>query len=212
MIDMPWIDIDIRLVAAKYHMDKVIDALDLMKGLHKGTFRADGRDYSTHPKKVCQILLYFGMMETTMLIAALFHDIPEEKGKRILAAIKIWFGSDVARIDDLLTEDKGMSFSKFCSRIATDPRAILIKLADRLHNFRNLVKRIGTTEFFSRDKLYGQYAETVEYVVPLAQMLIRSDSEYKYVAQLMLDELLKALEEGRIILKEVRPIQPRLFL
>jgi (p)ppGpp synthase/HD superfamily hydrolase len=212
MKDMPWTDIDIRLIAAKYRMPKVADAMDLMKGLHKGSFRADGRDYSTHPKKVCQILLYFGVLQVVLLIASLFHDVPEELGEKFLASIKTWFGSAVVRIVDLLTQGKKMTFAKYCSRIATDPRAILIKLADRLHNLRNIIKRIGSSEFFSMKRLKEQYIETVEYIVPLAQILIRSDSEYKYTAQLMLDELIVALEEARHILNEVEPIQPRLFL
>jgi GTP diphosphokinase / guanosine-3',5'-bis(diphosphate) 3'-diphosphatase len=212
MKDMPWTDIDIRLIAAKYRMYKVADAMDLMKGLHKGSFRADGRDYSTHPKKVCQILLYFGVLQVVLLVASLFHDVPEELGEKFLASIKTWFGSDVVRIVDLLTQGKNMTFVKYCSRIATDPRAILIKLADRLHNLRNIIKRIGSSKFFSMERLKEQYIETVEYIVPLAQILIRSDSEYKYTAQSMLDELTVALEEARHILSGVEPIQPRLFL
>jgi (p)ppGpp synthase/HD superfamily hydrolase len=212
MKDMPWIDIDIRLIANKYRMYKVEDALDLMKGLHKGSFRADGRDYSTHPKKVCQILLYFGVLQTVLLIASLFHDVPEELGKKNLACVKMWFGSDVARLVDLLTQDKNMTFAKYCSRIATDPRAIMIKLADRLHNLRNIVKRIGNSDFFSMQRLREQYVETVEYVVTLARLLVGSDSEYKYIAKAMLEELEVALEEARHILEEIKPIQMKLFL
>ncbi len=114
---------------------------------HEGQFRHSGEPYVTHPIAVAQIVADLGVDETT-IAAALLHDTVEDTTTRLSDVAKR-FSPDVALIVDGVTKLDRLSFDskeaqqaatvrKMLIAMAKDPRVLIIKLADRLHNMRTL--------------------------------------------------------------------------
>ena len=133
----------------KYDIDKISEAYEYAKELHKGQFRKSGEEYIVHPIAVAEIVAEY-CMDTDSVCAAFLHDTLEDcSDKTNIDIIKEKFGSDVAELVDGLTklvalkpenqEDAHIeSLRKMFFAMAKDVRAIMIKLADRLHNMRTL--------------------------------------------------------------------------
>ena len=116
-------------------------------GAHQGQFRRSGEPYVTHPIAVAQIVTDIGVDATT-IAAALLHDTVEDTATR-LTDIATTFTPAVAQIVDGVTKLDRLSFDskeaqqaatvrKMLIAMAKDPRVLVIKLADRLHNMRTL--------------------------------------------------------------------------
>ncbi len=133
----------------KYDIDKISEAYEYAKELHKGQFRKSGEEYIVHPIAVAEIVAEY-CMDTDSVCAAFLHDTLEDcSDKTNIDIIKEKFGSDVAELVDGLTklvalksenqEDAHIeSLRKMFFAMAKDVRVIMIKLADRLHNMRTL--------------------------------------------------------------------------
>ncbi|HSQ61178.1 MAG TPA: bifunctional (p)ppGpp synthetase/guanosine-3',5'-bis(diphosphate) 3'-pyrophosphohydrolase [Acidobacteriota bacterium] len=117
---------------------------------HAGQTRRSGGPYVTHPVAVATVLveLLGAGADTTLVQAALLHDVPEDTPKKI-DAVHAAFGAEVAAMVDGVTKISGLhfdrpereqaeNFRKMLFSMARDLRVILIKLADRLHNMRTL--------------------------------------------------------------------------
>ena len=85
-------------------------------------------------------------MDTTTLVAALLHDTVEDTDYS-LNQLREDFGDEVARLVDGVTKlDKvklgaaaeAETIRKMVIAMAKDPRVLVIKLADRLHNMRTM--------------------------------------------------------------------------
>jgi (p)ppGpp synthase/HD superfamily hydrolase len=173
MKEIGWSEIDLEKFGRERNYQNFLSALlTCVSVFHEGEMRADGRLYETHPKKVCQILIYYGIIDEDTLTAALLHDVLESIGVRCLESISNSHGKEVAGIVEKLTHFKGQGFDLYCSGILQDHRAVLVKLADRIHNLRNMAKRIGTNAFFTERRLRDQSLETIRHIIPLAQMAI----------------------------------------
>ena len=144
---------------------------DVAEECHRGQLRKSGDPYITHPLAVATILADLGM-DTTTLIAALLHDTVEDTGKT-LAAVSDEFGEQVAHLVDGVTKlDKvkygsaagAETIRKMITAMSRDPRVLLIKLADRLHNMRTL-------RFLPPEKQEKKARETLEVLAPLAHRL-----------------------------------------
>lgn len=110
-------------------------AYDYAKEKHSQTRpRRDGQKYITHPKAVANILRDKGFdLEHRMV--ALFHDVIEDTDgtyEEILALSN----KEVADAVDLLTKYPGYSMDEYIRKIKANPMALMVKLADRLHNLR----------------------------------------------------------------------------
>ncbi|CAG4931997.1 bifunctional (p)ppGpp synthase/hydrolase RelA [Acidithrix ferrooxidans] len=114
---------------------------------HEGQFRRSGEPYVTHPIAVSQIVTDLGVDEVT-IVAALLHDTVEDTSIE-LDQISTRFSPEVAAIVDGVTKLDRLSFDskeaqqaatvrKMIIAMAKDPRVLIIKLADRLHNMRTL--------------------------------------------------------------------------
>ncbi len=133
----------------------VEDALNCCVESHKGQKRKSGDDYAVHPILVAAIVSHFGGSEP-MIKAALLHDVVEDTGVE-KSEIAARFGEDVAllvdgltKIDEIrghelppsFTDEKllkaALSFRKMLSSAISDPRVLVIKLSDRLHNLLTL--------------------------------------------------------------------------
>ncbi len=144
---------------------------DLAEQCHRGQLRKSGDPYITHPLAVATILAELGM-DTTTLVAALLHDTVEDTGLT-LDDITAEFGSEVAHLVDGVTKLDKVKFGaaaeaetirKMVVAMARDPRVLVIKLADRLHNMRTL-------RFLPPEKQERKARETLEVLAPLAHRL-----------------------------------------
>ncbi|WP_349258512.1 bifunctional (p)ppGpp synthetase/guanosine-3',5'-bis(diphosphate) 3'-pyrophosphohydrolase [Stackebrandtia sp.] len=139
--------------------------------LHNGQYRKSGDPYITHPLAVASILAELGM-DTTTLVAALLHDTVEDTD-HTLEEITADFGGEVALLVDGVTKldkvklgdaAKAETIRKMVVAMAKDPRVLVIKLADRLHNMRTLT-------FLPAAKQEQKARETLEILAPLAHRL-----------------------------------------
>ena len=121
-------------------------AFDMAARWHSGQYRKSGDPYITHPLAVATILANLGM-DTTTLVAALLHDTIEDTDYTPGRRCAIDFGGEVALLVDGVTKldkvklgdaAKAETIRKMVVAMAKDPRVLVIKLADRLHNMRTL--------------------------------------------------------------------------
>ncbi|WP_232663579.1 RelA/SpoT family protein [Pseudonocardia sp. TRM90224] len=146
-------------------------AYDVAEAKHEGQKRKSGDPYITHPLAVATILAELGM-DTTTLVAALLHDTVEDTDYS-LDRLRSDFGEEVAHLVDGVTKlDKvelgsaaeAETIRKMVVAMARDPRVLVIKLSDRLHNMR-------TMRFLSPEKQAKKARETLEVLAPLAHRL-----------------------------------------
>ena len=139
--------------------------------LHEGVKRKSGEPYITHPLAVATIAAEIGM-DTTTVVAALLHDTVEDTDYS-LEELSHDFGSEVARLVDGVTKlDKVVlgsaaeaeTIRKMIVAMAEDPRVLVIKVSDRLHNMR-------TMRFLPPEKQAKKARETLEVIAPLAHRL-----------------------------------------
>jgi len=114
---------------------------------HQGQLRNSGEAYISHPLSVATILAGLGLDDVT-IAAALLHDAVEDTSLG-LDEIEREFGPDVALIVDGVTKldrvrfdsrqaQQAATMRKMLVAMAKDPRVLLIKLADRLHNMQTI--------------------------------------------------------------------------
>lgn len=167
------------ITAAKNYLpdldeDKIRHAYLFAHKAHDGQFRKNGDPYITHPVAAALILTGLRVDEDT-LIACLLHDVPEDT-THTLSEIKKKFGEKVEFLVDGITklskvhyrndmmERQIESLKKLFIHSAKDPRIILIKLADRLHNMQT-IDAIPNPE--KRERIAR---ETLEIFVPIANL------------------------------------------
>ncbi|MFB7866635.1 MULTISPECIES: RelA/SpoT family protein [unclassified Streptomyces] len=138
---------------------------------HRGQKRKSGDPYITHPLAVTTILAELGMDPAT-LMAGLLHDTVEDT-EYGLEDLRRDFGDQVTLLVDGVTKLDKVRFGeaaqaetvrKMVVAMAKDPRVLVIKLADRLHNMR-------TMRYLKREKQEKKARETLEIYAPLAHRL-----------------------------------------
>ena len=140
---------------------------------HEGQQRRSGDEFIHHPWQVAKILAELHRDEET-IAAALLHDVVEDTESEI-EELRSEFGEEIARLVEGVTKLTRIQFAsrehaeaenyrKMILAMAQDPRVILIKLADRLHNMR-------TIEFLGRQKQIQTAKETLEVYAPIAHRL-----------------------------------------
>ena len=137
---------------------------------HAGQKRRSGEPYFAHALTVARILTDL-RLDVDTLIAAMVHDVVEDT-QRTLGEVEQRFGRDVAHMVDGVTKISGIrapsrearkaeTYRKLVLAIAQDPRTVLIKLADRLHNMR-------TIGYLDPDRQQDIAQETMDVYAPLA--------------------------------------------
>lgn len=151
------------------------EAFAFARDAHEGQLRKDGAPYITHPLSAALILTGLRVDEDT-LIACLLHDVPEDT-ERTLDEIETRFGDKVRFLVDGITKLSKVhyrndmearqieSLKKLFIHSAQDPRIIIIKLADRLHNMQT-IDAVPKPE-----KRVRIARETLEIYVPIANLL-----------------------------------------
>ncbi len=160
-----------REIYPKADLSLLQRAYDVADQRHASQLRHSGDPYITHPLAVANILAELGM-DTITLVAALLHDTVEDTGYT-LEALSEEFGDEVGHLVDgvtkldrvvLGTAAEGETIRKMIIAMARDPRVLVIKVADRLHNMR-------TMRFLPPEKQARKARETLEVIAPLAHRL-----------------------------------------
>jgi GTP diphosphokinase / guanosine-3',5'-bis(diphosphate) 3'-diphosphatase len=140
---------------------------------HEGQQRRSGEDFIHHPWGVAKICAQLRLDEQT-ISAALLHDVVEDTQTE-LDEVRSEFGEEIARLVDGVTkltrvqfqsreQAEAENYRKMVVAMAEDERVILIKLADRLHNLRQI-------EYLGKQKQMQKARETLEVYAPLAHRL-----------------------------------------
>jgi len=201
-------------------------AFEIAADSHKDMRRKSGEPYILHPIAVARIVVEEIGLGVTSAICALLHDTVEDT-EITLEDIEREFGSSYSKIIDGLTKISTVvdtkasttvqaeNFRKILLTLAEDPRVILIKLADRLHNMRTL-------DSMSRDKQLKIASETTYIYSPLAHRLglyeIKSELEdlaLKYKQPEIYNDITKGLkqtkkERTKYINEFIKPIKEEL--
>lgn len=120
--------------------DKVIKAYNYAEKAHEGQTRNfSGLPYFSHPKGVARILRDLGIEDVVVISAALLHDTIEDTTVTY-EDISNEFGVEIADLVEELTSDPiqtkqmGKKHYLLQKMLNMSLNALLIKLADRLHN------------------------------------------------------------------------------
>src|SRR5215210_6786569 len=179
-------------------------AFEMAADAHKTMRRKSGEPYIIHPiavSRICSEEIGLGVRST---ICSLLHDTVEDTDVS-LDDVQREFGDEIAKIVDGLTKisnvvdvnasQQAENFRKILLTLTDDPRVILIKLADRLHNMR-------TMDSMKPEKQLKISSETVYVYAPLAHRMglynIKTEMEdlamkymepdsFKYLAQKLQD-------------------------
>ena len=202
----------------------VRQSFEMAAEAHKTMRRKSGEPYILHPLAVAQICVEEIGLGVRSTICALMHDTVEDTDIT-LDDVQREFGTEIARIVDGLTKisnvidvnlsQQAENFKKILLTLTDDPRVILIKLADRLHNMRTL-------ESMKREKQLKIASETVYIYAPLAHRMglynIKTEMEdlaMKYLEPDTYKEIARKLaetrrERTRYINEFIRPIKQKL--
>ena len=167
--------------ADEHELAVVQDAFDFANNAHKNVRRRSGEPYMLHPIAVAQIVVDDIGLGYKSIAAALMHDVVEDTDYTV-DDLRERFGDKIASLVDGLTKIKNVldyedktklgspqsmqaeNFKRILLTLNDDPRVVLIKLADRLHNCR-------TIEFMPEHKRDKILSETMFVFIPLAHRL-----------------------------------------
>ena len=160
----------IKGIAIDANLQQTLIALAVARRMHEGQHRKDGTPYFLHPLKVCSTLISYGIRDDIILAASLLHDVLEDcqnklplGGKELLTEYGI--NHEVYEIIQLMTKESGLNdyeLSVYFNNIKKNPKALLVKLSDRLHNSQTLYT-------FSHNKLKKYIRETELFIITIAQ-------------------------------------------
>ena len=206
--------------------DKMLlrNAFEMAAEAHKTMRRKSGEPYILHPLAVAMVCVEEIGLGVRSTICALLHDTVEDTDIT-LQDVTREFGTEIAKIVDGLTKissvmdsnssQQAENFKKILLTLTDDPRVILIKLADRLHNMR-------TMDSMKREKQLKISSETVYVYAPLAHRMglynIKTEMEdlamkymepdtFKFIAQKLQDT---KKERTKYINDFIKPIKEKL--
>jgi GTP pyrophosphokinase len=200
-------------------------AFEIAVEAHKTMRRKSGEPYILHPLAVAKICVEEIGLGIRSSICALLHDTVEDTDIT-LEDIKREFGEEITKIVDGLTKistvmdantsKQAENFRKILLTLTDDPRVILIKLADRLHNMRTL-------DSLKQEKQLKISSETVYVYAPLAHRMglynIKTEMEdlamkymesdtYRFIAKKLQDT---KRERNRYINDFIKPLKEKLL-
>ncbi len=150
---------------------EVREACKYAERAHKGQTRKTGHSYITHPLAVAGILAELEA-DHESVIAGVLHDVIEDCNVT-KETLETRFGLTVANIVDGVTklaeisplqEFHATNIQNIALATVKDPRVIVVKLADRLHNMRTLA-------VVDKDRRLAIATETLEIYAPIAERL-----------------------------------------
>lgn len=145
-------------------MKRLRDALMFAGEAHKSQRRNTGAPYIIHPIAVATIAAEELKLDVNSVICAFLHDVVEDT-EHTVEEIRERFGDDVAFLVNVVTKKKRNryemskqvdNYKQLLDSLDYDIRALMVKIADRLHNMRTLssmrpdkqIKIAGETDYF----------------------------------------------------------------
>ena len=199
-------------------------AFEMAADAHKTMRRKSGEPYILHPVAVARICVEEIGLGVRSTICSLLHDTVEDTDVT-LDDVQREFGSEIAKIVDGLTKisnvvdvnasQQAENFRKILLTLTDDPRVILIKLADRLHNMR-------TMDSMKQEKQLKISSETIYVYAPLAHRMglynIKTEMEdlaMKYLEPQTYKEIAQKLaetkrERTKFINEFIKPLRDKL--
>ena len=191
-------------------MERIRQAFEFANEAHCKQKRKSGEPYILHPIAVARIIAEELELSTDAIIAAFLHDVVEDTDYTI-DDIRAMFGNGVAFLVNVVTKQKKEeyehskqidNYQQMLSSVQYDIRALLIKLADRLHNMRTLSS-------MRPDKQMKIAGETDYFYAPLANRLglyhIKTELEnlsFQYRCPLQYAHLEELLDNERLKIKD----------
>ena len=179
-------------------------ALAVARHFHDGQYRKDGTPYICHPLRVCSTLISYGIDDDITLAAALLHDVIEDcqdklpyGGKDLISEYGV--DMEVINIVMKLSKESGLddyALSVYFDAIKKDPRALLIKLSDRLHNSSTLYE-------FTLPKMKKYIRETSMFLLPMASYGKRYYPKYNNALSILKSSIYSLNHSMEIMLQKI---------
>lgn len=191
----------VKASATACGMADTLRALPFARRAHEGQSRrgSQGIPYINHPLTMACHALAMGVTQDSVLAAILLHDVVEDCGVRLE---ELPVGEEVRGLVDRLTkqpppgEDSQAYKPRYYARIMESPEAAFIKALDRCNNLSMMATG------FTRDKMVTYIQETALYVLPLLDMLKRTQPQYSNAVFLIRYQMLSVMESLKRMLSQ----------
>ncbi|MDP2685043.1 MAG: hypothetical protein Q8P20_08485 [bacterium] len=149
----------------------VVTAYDLAKYGHRNQLRGDKVRYFEHCKAVALIIMFeFRVFLVNPIIVGLLHDVKEDSYILSWWAVEKLFGKDIYRGIRIVTKEEDKEYYFGIENVPEDDWwIILVKLADRLHNMRNILhqpKDFQLRQLEETEKLFPHLIDVFNTKVP----------------------------------------------
>lgn len=190
----------VKETAEAKKMPETAKVLPLMKTYHRGQTRkgAEHIPFINHPLVMACHALTLGFEEDNLIAAILLHDVCEDCG---VAPDELPVNDTVRTLVDYLTftvldgETKEQAHDRYYNRIATSLSAVIIKIIDRCNNISTMASA------FDKDHILCYIKETEKYVLPLFELLKKSEGgKYRNTAFLLEYHMRSVLESDKHML------------
>ncbi len=206
-------------------VERVGKAFRFARMAHQGCRRNDGSPYILHALAVALICSRELGLGSTTIVCALLHDIVEHSDRSI-EDIQANFGPQISSIVaginklsggifDHAAETQALKLRDMMMSMSTDVRVILVKMADRMHNLRNIAsQRPERRRRVARESLYV-YAPLAERLGLYSMKSEFEDLAFRCEDPQNYDMICKKLEQTddqrqKIIGSFVEPLRKRL--
>lgn len=196
----PWDDVNVIEAIKNDKSGLLSRAYKCSLGFHDKTFRHDGSKGVKHPNKLFKMAVYYEIKDINTLVALWLHDTIEDNDEKLKYDIEMNYPAEVYFIVIGVTRLPKMSDEEHFDFVSKSNERILVKLIDRLHNLRNMVKNLCRNKKFSKKRLKKYIRETEQYVLPLYDNL---SPQYEYIltAEKIIQGISQALTIGKEALK-----------
>ena len=140
------------------YTDRTVKAMNLMFERHKDQRDKLGLPYVFHPFHVAE-----QMDDESSTVVALLHDIVEDTNTTFEELEQMGFTEEELTALHLLTHEEGVDYFDYIKKIATNPLATKVKLADLEHNMDpTRIKEMTEADIQRREKYKKAYFYLLE--------------------------------------------------
>jgi (p)ppGpp synthase/HD superfamily hydrolase len=132
-------------------------AMNLMYEVHQKQRDKGNVPYVFHPWHVAE-----QMQDEISAAAALLHDVCEDGDVRLSDLREMGFPDAVVKAVDLLTRRPGQTYSAYIEKLAGNPVARVVKIADLIHN--QDLSRLPDSDSEKTQKRQQKYAKALAYL------------------------------------------------
>lgn len=189
----------IKAAAQAQGLEQTLRALPFAKKAHEGQKRKGkaGIPYISHPLTMACHALALGLREGSLLAALLLHDVVEDCGVSLAGLPVDEKTRETVRLvtkDPRHDEDEEGYDRLYFDGIAGHPHATLVKLLDRCHNLSVMAGG------FTRQRIPEYVRHTMDYVMPLADLLREKEPRYSDACFLLKYQMLSLMHTVRSLM------------